>query len=374
MQPMRIAFLCKRHYTGKDVILDRYGRLYEYPRQLARLGHEVRAWCLDYRGHQDEMQQHEAEPGSLAWASSAVGGVRAARIAAYPYRLRRQLMDFKPDLVIGASDIPHVALATWLARQIGVPSVVDLYDNFESFGQARIPGFQALLVYAIRNANLVVTVSQSLREKVLADHAPTPPVLVMPNGIQHTVFCPGSRARARQALGLPIDAKLIGTAGGLSRMKGLNAVYAAWRQLEQRDPNLHLVLAGPVEKNFSPPTGPRIHYLGQLPENQVADLFRALDVGIIPLKDSPFGRYCFPQKAYEMLACRLPVVVANTGEMASLFAPWPDMLFAPENPGALVTAVFQQLHAKSVPDVPVLDWAELIEPLALLIIRLLGEG
>lgn len=33
---MRVAFLCKRRYMGKDVILDRYARLYEIPFQLAR--------------------------------------------------------------------------------------------------------------------------------------------------------------------------------------------------------------------------------------------------------------------------------------------------------------------------------------------------
>jgi hypothetical protein len=41
---MRIAFLCKRQYMGKDVILDRYARLYEIPYQLARLGHTVRGY------------------------------------------------------------------------------------------------------------------------------------------------------------------------------------------------------------------------------------------------------------------------------------------------------------------------------------------
>ncbi|MGB3394775.1 MAG: glycosyltransferase family 4 protein [Stenotrophomonas sp.] len=360
---MRIAFLCKRHYTGKDVILDRYGRLYEWPRQLTRLGHEVRAWCLDYRGHQDEIQQHEADSGSMVWASFSIGHVRITRIASYPYRLHKQLIDFKPDLVIGTSDIPHVALATWLAHQLGVPSVVDLYDNFESFGQARIPGFQTLLAYAIRNASLVVTVSQSLKEKVFADHSPARSILVIPNGINGVVFSPGPRPQARQALGLPIDAKLIGTAGGLSRMKGLDTVYTAWQQMEQRVPNLHLVLAGPVEKGFPPPAGPRVHYLGELPERQVADLFRALDVGIIPLKDSAFGRYCFPQKAYEMLACHLPVVVANTGEMASLFDPWPQVLFAPGNATELSTAILQQLNQPVMPNIPILDWVGLIKQL-----------
>lgn len=272
-------------------------------------------------------------------------------------------MNFRPELVIGASDIPHVALATWLARQLDVPSVVDLYDNFESFGQARIPGFRSLLAYAIRNANLTIAVSQSLREKVMADHAPTHPVLVMPNGINDAIFYPGPRAQARQALGLPADARLIGTAGGLSRMKGLDTVYAAWSQIKQHDSNLHLVLAGPMEKGFPPPAGPRVHYLGELPERQVVNLFRALDVGIIPLKDSPFGRYCFPQKAYEMLACRLPVVVANTGEMASLFARWPQALFAPGNSEQLVTATLRQLNQPVIPDVSIQDWAGLIKQL-----------
>ncbi len=357
---MRIAFLCKRHYTGKDVILDRYGRLYELPNQLARLGHEVRVWCLDYRGRRDDQCQHAAEPGTLAWASCATGGIRAARLAVYPYRLRKQLMDFKPELLIGTSDIPHVALAAWLGRQLGVPSVVDLYDNYESFGQARIPGFRALLRYAIRSTSLVITVSQALREKVRRDHAPINPVLVMPNGINVATFSPGQRAQARQALELPMAAKLVGTAGGLSRMKGLDVVYAAWRKMEQTRPDLHLVLAGPVEKGFPPPVGPRIHYLGELPESQVAELFRALDVGIIPLQDSSFGRYCFPQKAYEMLACRLPVAVSNTGEMASLFAPWPQTLFAPNDPEGLTTVVLQQLEQRNVPAIPVLDWKGLV--------------
>jgi glycosyltransferase involved in cell wall biosynthesis len=360
---MRITFLCKRHYTGKDVLLDRYGRLYEWPSQLAQLGHEVRAWCLDYRGRQAETQQHEAKPGTLAWASLGVGGVQAGRVATYPYRLHRQLMDFKPDLVIGASDIPHVALAAWLGRRLGVSSVVDLYDNFESFGQARIPGFRALLAYAIRNASLVVTVSQSLREKVLTDHTPAHPVLVMPNGVNSAVFFPGTRTQARLALGLPVDAQLIGTAGGLSRMKGLGTVYAAWQHVERHHPGLHLVLAGPVEKGFRPPVGPRVHYLGELPERQVADLFRALDVGIIPLRDSPFGRYCFPQKAYEMLASHLPVVVANTGEMASLFAPWPQILFAPDDAEQLSCVMLRQLERPNLLAIPVLDWSTLVKQL-----------
>ncbi len=46
---MKILFLCKRQYMQKDVIDDRYARLYELPNQLAYHGNEVMGVCLSYR-------------------------------------------------------------------------------------------------------------------------------------------------------------------------------------------------------------------------------------------------------------------------------------------------------------------------------------
>ena len=361
---MRIAFLCKRHYTGKDVIHDRYGRLYELPRQLNRLGHDVQAWCLDYRGCRDEAQQHDLTTNqAMRWNSRATRGMRIAHLPTYPLHLLKQLDTFRPDLLIGASDIPHVALSVWLSRQLGLPCVIDLYDNFESFGQARIPGFHILLRYAIRNADLIVTVSRALREKIQRDHRPRAPIQVMPNGINASTFAPGSRSGARKLLGLPLTAPLIGTAGCLSRMKGVDTLYAAWQRLQQARPELHLVLAGPREKNLPLPIGSRVHYLGELAETQVATLFRALDVGVITVQDSPFGRYCFPQKASEMLACQLPIVASNVGEMPHLLASLPQALFNPDNPHALAMAVLSQLDAPCLSPSPALNWNDLVKAL-----------
>lgn len=266
------------------------------------------------------------------------------RLPIYVSWLRRQLATFQPDLIIGASDIPHVVMANWLSRALKVPYAVDLYDNFESFGQARIPGFRPGLAHAARCASLVITVGARLRDKVLADYGcQEGDVLVMPNGVDPSVFAPGPRGMARRLLGLPEDAQLIGTAGGLSRLKGLGIVYAAWQKIKNINPNIHLVLAGPIERGFSPPSDARVHYLGELPEHLVAELFRALDVGIVSLTDSDFGQYCFPQKANEMLACRLPVVVSDVGEMPTHFASTPNILYPHNDADALVRVIFAQL-------------------------------
>ncbi|THU03709.1 glycosyltransferase family 4 protein [Lampropedia puyangensis] len=366
---MRIAFICKRRYMGKDVILDRYARLYEIPRQLALLGHEVHGYCLDYHdsGASQPQQewQHNAAPGSLAWESSSLGRLKLPALTTYPRQLLQRLRQFQPDVLIGASDIPHVALAQWLATRLRIPYVVDLYDNFEGFGQARIPGFVTALRHATRKAALVTTTSEPLRQLVVEDYKAEGTVISMPSSVDLQVFHPGDKAQARQRLGLPLDAPLIGTAGGLYKDKGVEPLYAAWQKIASQRPDVHLVLAGPFKPELPPPQGERVHYLSQLVHAQVADLFRALDVGIISILDTPFGRYCFPQKAYEMLACHLRVVVADVGEMSDLFAQTPEVLFAAGNADEMVEALGNQLsQPTSTQTISVKDWQSLIAQIA----------
>lgn len=371
---MRIAFLCKRRYMGKDVVLDRYARLYEIPHQLARLGHAVHGYCLDYHAADSAGQwTHDAVPGTLAWQSFAVGKARLPWLATYPWHLLRQLRAFRPDILIGASDIPHVALTRWLARQLDTPYAADLYDNFEGFGQARIPGFVPALRRAVREAAVVVTTSEPLRRKVLADGAKGT-VIAMPSSVDLAVFKPGDKAQARHALGLPAEARLVGTAGGLYREKGIEPLYAAWPAIAAARPDAHLVLAGPLESGLALPQGERVHYLGHLAHAQVADLFRALDVGIISILDTPFGRYCFPQKAYEMLACGLPVAAADIGQMHDLLAGTPQALFTAGDAQALARAVLCQSQAGQRSHVPIADWAALIGDVEAALLRVLHQA
>lgn len=358
---MRIAFLCKRRYMGKDVIDDRYARLYEFPFQLARLGHEVHGFCLDYRSGAEGDSIHEAVPGQLTWHAQALGAATAPlRIMTYPFRLLRQLRRLQPDLVIGASDIPHVTLTAWLARKLRLPYAVDLYDNFEGFGQARIPSMVPALRHAVRHAQLVTTTSEPLRQLVVEDYDAHGEVIAMPSTVDKSAFRPMDKTACRRSLGLPEHARLIGTAGGLYRDKGVGTLYEAWATVAREHDDVHLVLAGPTDKRFPPPTGERIHCLGMLPHARTAELFNALDVGAICIRNTPFGRYCFPQKAYEMLACNLPVAAARVGAMGPLLADLPSCLYEPDDAADLARALLAQLEHPMVANVPIQDWVQLI--------------
>lgn len=357
---MRIAFICKRQYMGKDVIVDRYARLYEMPHQLAKLGHTVRGYCLSYQGHEEGIWPHEALPGTLTWESCSLGRLYVPALISYPARLLKRLREFAPDVLIGASDIPHAALASWLSTHLKVPLVVDLYDNFEGFGQAKLPGMVSALRHAVRRAAVVTTTSQPLKELVLDDYKAQGNIISMPSTVDKAVFRQMDRAACRKALGLPEHTRLIGTAGGLHRDKGVATLYEAWNIIAAQRSDIHLVLAGPADPEFQPPTGERIHYLGMLPHMRTAELFNALDVGAICIRDTPFGRYCFPQKAYEMLACKLPVAAARVGAMTHLLADVPTCLYDADDAKGLAATLLRQLEQPLTAEVVIEDWTQLI--------------
>lgn len=344
---------------SKDVIEDRYARLYEIPFQLARLGHDVLGVCLGYQGQADDVWEHVAVPGRLRWKahSAAPGGLG---FLSHPGKALNSLRAFKPDVLIGASDIPHIALVAWLAKKLDVPYAVDLYDNFEGFGQARLPGFVRALRRATRSASLVLTTSEPLRQFVAQEYDPKGDVIAMPSTIDRDVFKPRDKVASRRSLDLPVGAQLVGTAGGLYRAKGIEPLYQAWGEISARQPDVHLVLAGPQERGMSVPSGSHVHYLGNLTHARVAELFSALDVGVISILDSRYGRYSFPQKAYEMLACGIPIVAARVGDMEHLFSETPDALFEAGNAGQLAAAIERQLAQPLSPQASPRSWTEVI--------------
>ncbi len=357
---------------GKDVILDRYARLYEIPYQLACLGHDVQGYCLSYQNQDEGSWMHDAAPGRLTWTSVSAGAPFFGKLASYPLHLLGELRKFSPDVIVGASDIPHVALAGWLARRLRIPYAADLYDNFEGFGQAKIPGFVSALRRSVRKADLVTTTSEPLRKLVLDEYGAGGTVLAMPSTVDKAIFRPDDKISARLELGLPATALLIGTAGGLYRDKGVTTLYDAWPSIAEAHPDAHLVIAGPYDQ--PPPEGPKVHYLGQLPHAQTAKLFNALNLGVIYLRDTPFGRYCFPQKAYEMMACGLPLVAARIGVMPDLLAGSPEGLYCADDPASLARAVDAQLRNSSSHLAQIEDWAQIIARMNEHLLTIAGQG
>jgi glycosyltransferase involved in cell wall biosynthesis len=152
-------------------------------------------------------------------------------------------------------------------------------------------------------------------------------------------------------------APLIGTAGAIFRNRGIGTLLHAFQALKPKFPALQLVLAGP--RDIEIPQLPGITDFGILPVDEVPILLNALDVAVICNRENDFGRYCFPQKAREIMACQVPVVAARVGSMEELFCDHPSWLFDPDSALSLVKALERRLTEKDTGYGYVPDWSDL---------------
>ncbi|MCP4625472.1 MAG: glycosyltransferase, partial [bacterium] len=185
------------------------------------------------------------------------------------------------------------------------------------------------------------------------------------------LFFPLDKKSCRAELRLPTDCQLIGTAGALDDNRGIQSLYGAFDIIKDRYPDLHLVLAGPRKGNL--PRTERIRDLGVLPLEKVPLVLNALDVAVICNRNSEFGKYCFPQKAAEIMACDVPLIAARVGSMAGLFKKHPEWLFTPESKRDLATALEYRLAHRTTDYTNVTSWQKAAKILEKLMFQLNEE-
>lgn len=340
---MRILVLSKRQYTNLDLIDDRFGRLRELPLALAGLGHKVAGICLSYRTRDEGRRDDVTQAARVDWYSLNLKRLLPWGQMSYWHTIDSIAGDFRPDLVWACSDAIHAILGCRAAKRLKAHLVIDLYDNFESYPLIRIPGIKKLFDSALQNADGITCVSHPLARYVKQTISCKCPVEVIENAVPEGFFSPMDRATARRELGLPQDGIFIGTAGAISSSRGIETLFRAFETLTLRRRDVHLVLSGPCDKGLKLPQSPKVHYLGILPTQTVPTFLSALDISVICNRDSAFGRYCFPQKFYESVACGVPVVAAATGAMLELLKDMPEILFEPDNADSLTHVLRGQI-------------------------------
>jgi glycosyltransferase involved in cell wall biosynthesis len=102
---------------------------------------------------------------------------------------------------------------------------------------------------------------------------------------------------------------------------------------------------------------------------EVPLFFNAMDLCVISYRQSPQGQFSFPQKAYEIIACRKPLVAAAVGAMIELLDDYRTCLYLPEDPHSLAAAVQRQLRQKTIIEKEVPSWSDSAQTLAAFLAR-----
>jgi glycosyltransferase involved in cell wall biosynthesis len=200
-------------------------------------------------------------------------------------------------------------------------------------------------------------VSRALQHYVQEQYSTHAPVLIMENGVS-AEFRPLDRTDCRRRLGLPVSARVIGMAGAIGRARGTDVLFDAFMRLAQNDPDLYLLLAGPVIDNTLIPSHDRLIYLGQRPTAEVPHIIGAMDISVVCNNRSTFGDYCFPQKLYEIIACGVPPLVATTAGIADLLEEFTRHVYEPNSISSLISAIETLFKEPSMPGIKPVTWAQ----------------
>jgi glycosyltransferase involved in cell wall biosynthesis len=218
-----------------------------------------------------------------------------------------------------------------------------------------MPIIKQLYRWAIRKSAAITCVSRPLA-RLMVSYGKNERVNVIENAVRKDLFKPMDKRTCRDVLKLPQNALLVGTAGALDRNRGIQFLLEAFDVLKTKYLDLHLVLAGP--RNMQISFDNRVHDLGILPLEKVPILLNALDVAVICNRENEFGRYCFPQKAREIMSCNVPLITARVGSMAELFAGHLEWLFAPDDAGDLARVLENRMMNQRTDYKEVFSWSD----------------
>lgn len=321
---MNILIICKRQYTNRDLLDDKYGRLFEIPEELSKIGNKVRGLAISYRKKKEGAYQ----PKEVIWHS----------INGYPFidhfKIHKAINDaitnFKPDIVWASSDALIIPLVTKLCIERGVTVIADFYDNYESFNLAKLPFIRRRLRESCEKISGITTVTTALSKFIQHNYKVKPISIIEIGNAANTDFFPMDKKSARSRLGLPENSFLIGTAGALDKSRGIDTLFEAFSILKNKIP-LSLVVAGPRDNSINKYSKENIIDLGILKPQLIPFFFNSLDVAIICNKNSAFGKYCYPQKYEEIIACQVPFLAADVGELSLRLANLKTNIFDPES-------------------------------------------
>ncbi len=270
------------------------------------------------------------------------------RLAPLVHRIRKT---FPFDLMDAHFGYPEGAAAALLARMFRVPYTITLRGSETMF--AASPARRHILRQAMQGAAHVITVSDDLREFALREGVAPGCATTVPNGIDTAIFHPCDRDSARLRQRLPLDRRIIVSAGELIEAKGHHLVIQASKVLLERGFDFEVMIVGGTARG-----GPRyehrlrslvselgladrVHLMGWVPRETMAELLAAAD--LCCLASFTEG---WPNVVNEALACGSPVVASAVGGVPAML-PRRDygLTVPPGNLALLIKALDQGLRS-----------------------------
>lgn len=215
------------------------------------------------------------------------------------------------DLIDAHYFYPDGVAASRLAGELGIPFTctargtdVNQIPTVSEFGR------QAVLDVA-RRASMSITVCEALRQELIDLGADGGKIRTLRNGVDLENFHPPTAPRTslKEKYGVPADAPLVVSVGGLVERKGHHLTIDAVAKLD----GVHLLIAGNgLERGTLEArieglgVEDRVKLVGALPHQELADFFGAADISVLSS-----SREGWANVLLESMACGTPVVATS---------------------------------------------------------------
>lgn len=181
--------------------------------------------------------------------------------------------------------------------------------------------YHSLEKYALKRVNKIIAVDEVTKEfysTLYPQHRHK--ICTIPTGVNTNLFYPNDKVEAKKKLGFNVSTRLIIYVGRIEPPKKIDVILKAFAKIVSKENNYKLVFVGDgVSRNemekFSQilSISEHVSFLGVRKRSELPVLFNAADVSVLIS-----GNEGSPLSVKESLACGVPVVANNVGDIASI--------------------------------------------------------
>jgi glycosyltransferase involved in cell wall biosynthesis len=250
---------------------------------------------------------------------------------------------FRPDIIHTTTHYPNAVVAQAVAKRCDLPWVYEIRGQLEKTWVASRPG--ALQAHAAnseryrlagareselaRASDHVVTLSQSLKDDLVAQRVPPERITLVPNAVDAELLRrPATSAPvARRALGLPEAGFWVGTVSSLVDYEGLDVLLDAVALLRADGVDARCAIVGDgvsrpalVARAARLGLGDSVVFPGRVARTEAVQWHEALDTFVVPRRDTEVCRMVTPLKPIEAMALGRPIVASDLPALAEIVA------------------------------------------------------
>lgn len=272
-------------------------------------------------------------------------------ILSHGSEIRRQISDFKPDVVV-CFGILNARIALTVAGWNDIPAVYYIIDELHQLVPQRFLRKLARLIESsnMRDANLVLSINEALRDYTIQSGADRSKTLVVGAGVDVRRFSADYdrlRSVTRNRYGFTESDVVLLFMGWLYEFTGLREVAIELSKVSPEDVRLKLLVVGDgelrealVRIKSELGLGDRLMLDKWLPYDDVPALVMSSDIGILPAYKNEIMKNIVPIKLYEYMAAGKPVIATNLKGIVREFGENNGLLFS-ETPEEVITIAIE---------------------------------